>query len=269
MDIYPVEQKMIDFEGAEILGVKMSDGKIYIGASYVCSGIGLSEGQRDRQVKNIQEDVVLKQGSRKLPVKFDGQVREVLVIDLEFLPLWLAKISITKSMEKNNPEMALKLVDYQLKAKDSLAKSFIPSNVLQIPTELNTIGQLLEITNHQFKALVNIQQKLEDTSKVAEDAIKQTNELQREVNDVKSGLVDVNIPLRTQFNDAVKVYKGKQQLNWDKAYNSVYSIVSKQHRVNIKLRAERRGKKPIDIIEELNLLVPAIRIAKTLAGLAS
>ncbi|KAF6591025.1 ORF6C domain-containing protein [Paenibacillus sp. EKM205P] len=125
-NIQPIEQKMVPFNGTELLGVKANDGKVYIGVSYVCNGIGLSEKQKDRQVSNIQEDATLKQGAKKLPLKFGGQLREVLGIELDYLPLWLAKISITPNMQVNQPEVAEKLVQYQLKAKDVLAEAFIP-----------------------------------------------------------------------------------------------------------------------------------------------
>jgi hypothetical protein len=45
---------------------------------------------------------------------------------IDFLPLWLAKISITPKMKKNNPELVEKLIQYQLKAKDVLAAAFLP-----------------------------------------------------------------------------------------------------------------------------------------------
>jgi len=40
---------------------------------------------------------------------------------------WLAKISITPKMQKENKEVMNKLIEYQLKAKDVLAKAFLPN----------------------------------------------------------------------------------------------------------------------------------------------
>lgn len=139
--VYPVEQKLVPFNGAELLGIKTNDGKIRVGVAYICNGIGFSEGQRDRQVKNIQDDIVLSAGAKKLPVKFDGQVRDVLVIEIDFLPLWLAKIPVTPSMQVNQPEVARKLIEYQLKAKDVLAAAFIPAgfNFENLSPELRAI----------------------------------------------------------------------------------------------------------------------------------
>jgi hypothetical protein len=150
------------------------------------------------------------------------------------------------------------------------------NNVYQIPTELNLLGQLSDAIQHSYKAMIHIQTTADNANKNAEIAVKKAEEaedknrkLEEDINDMRKGMVDINLPLRTQFNDAVKTYKGKFQLDWNKAYNNIYTHLGKQEGVNIKLRAERGGKKPIEIIEELNLLVPAIRLAKTLAGVAS
>lgn len=125
MNVYPVEQKLVPFNGAEMLGVKASDGKVYVGVRWVCEGIGLTEGQMKGERKKIQEDIVLRDGGRNFILNGNGGAREVLTIELDFLPLWLAKISITPSMQAHQPEVADKLKKYQLKAKDALADAFI------------------------------------------------------------------------------------------------------------------------------------------------
>lgn len=125
MNVYPVEQKLVPFNGAEMLGVKASDGKVYVGVRWVCEGIGLSEGQMKGERKKIQEDIVLRDGGRNFVLNGNGGARDVLTIELDFLPLWLAKISITPSMQAHQPEVADKLKKYQLKAKDALAAAFI------------------------------------------------------------------------------------------------------------------------------------------------
>ena len=58
-----------------------------------------------------------------LPTK--GGNQNTLCIDLDFVPLWLAKINITPNMQKNHPEVTNKLIKYQLKAKDVLAQAFL------------------------------------------------------------------------------------------------------------------------------------------------
>lgn len=56
-----------------------------------------------------------------------GGNQNVWCLKLDFVPLWLAKISITPTMEQETPELAAKLMEYQLKAKDVLAAAFVPT----------------------------------------------------------------------------------------------------------------------------------------------
>ncbi|MDN8590969.1 ORF6C domain-containing protein [Paenibacillus sp. 11B] len=120
--IVPLEQKMVEFNGSEILGVKASDGKVYVGARWVCDGIGLREGQRNNQLSKIQSDLVLKQGVRKFILPTNSGDQEVTVVEIDFLPLWIAKIS-PNTVEG---EVQGNLINYQLKAKDVLAAAFLP-----------------------------------------------------------------------------------------------------------------------------------------------
>jgi hypothetical protein len=137
----------------------------------------------------------------------------------------------------------------------------------------------IQMLSPQLQALISIElrqkqleQELAAVRKEAGEAKQQIAATSNEVTDLKRGLVDINMPLRKQFNDAVRALSKKEQIGFDEAYNRVYELLGAQHHVDIKRRVEnRRAKgdkniKPIDIVEELNLLVPAIRLAKALGG---
>jgi hypothetical protein len=118
--------KTVPFMGDELMAAKdEKSGKIYAGVSYICKGIGFDKNLKDAEVKRVQRDIVLKQGC----VKFDAGVfdpnNEALAIENDFIPLWLAKITITPTMKKEHPEVADKLVQYQLKAQKVLADAFL------------------------------------------------------------------------------------------------------------------------------------------------
>jgi hypothetical protein len=118
--------KAVPFMGDELMAAKdEKSGKIYAGVSYICKGIGFSKHEKDRQVANIQKDEVLKRGCLKFEAGVFDPSNEALAIDNEFVPLWLAKISITPAMKKEHPEVANKLVQYQLKAQKVLADAFL------------------------------------------------------------------------------------------------------------------------------------------------
>jgi prophage antirepressor-like protein len=82
--------------------------------------------------------------------------------------------------------------------------------------------------------------------------------------DVKRGLVDVNEPIRHQFNTAVRDYALRKKQDWRQAYDTIYNLISAQEHIDIKRRAINRGVKPIDVLEQSDLLVKAIRLAKAL-----
>ena len=116
----------VDFNGDTLLAVKLKEnGKIYIGVKSVYSGIGLSEGQYQSQTRKIHLDLVLSKGIADLQLPTKGGNQKALCIELDFLPLMLAKISITPDMIENKSEVVDKLIEYQLKAKDILAKAFL------------------------------------------------------------------------------------------------------------------------------------------------
>jgi len=115
----------VEFNGANLLGVQDEHGKVYVGVNWITQGIGLDKNGHDTQVKKIKNDVVLSKGASNLTLPTNGGLQEVLTLDIEYLPIWLAKISITPKMQENSPDVVEKLVEYQLKAKDVLANAFI------------------------------------------------------------------------------------------------------------------------------------------------
>lgn len=120
-----MQVKEVDFNGATLLAAQTEDGKVWVGVKWICEGLGLTEGQIKSERKKIQNDLVISKGGRNLILPTSGGEQETLVLNIDFLPLWLAKISITPSMQENSPEVVEKLIEYQLKAKDVLAKEFL------------------------------------------------------------------------------------------------------------------------------------------------
>ena len=133
----------VDFYGDTIVCAEdNSTGKIYVGIKWACEGIGLTEDQMKNERKKINKDLVLSKGRSNLTLLTNGGEQDVLCIELDYLPLWLAKISLTPKMQKNNPATVAKLINYQLKAKDVLTEAFIKQKEVnldkfQIPTTLS------------------------------------------------------------------------------------------------------------------------------------
>jgi hypothetical protein len=54
MENEKVEVKVIDFKSGKILGVRDSEGKVWMGIRKACLDIGLTIDQAKRQIKNLQ-----------------------------------------------------------------------------------------------------------------------------------------------------------------------------------------------------------------------
>lgn len=121
-----IQVKPVDVLGDTIIAAMDENGKIWAGVSYFCNALGMSRVQKDTQVDKIREDKALRKGYRKFPVGVFDPNNETLALQLDYVPLWLAKISITPNMKENNPELVEKLIKYQLKAKDVLSQAFLP-----------------------------------------------------------------------------------------------------------------------------------------------
>lgn len=117
--------KDVEFNGTTLRAAQDTENIIWVGVAWVCQGLGLSEGQMKNERKKIQTDEVLAQGTKFHPLGSGNSDSEVLCLNLEFLPIWLAKIHVTPKMKHDNPQLANKLITYQLKAKDVLAEAFL------------------------------------------------------------------------------------------------------------------------------------------------
>ncbi|MBN1070465.1 hypothetical protein FC774_11570 [Clostridium botulinum] len=224
--------KNVDFFGDNLVAIKNEEtGKVYTGVSYICKGIGFNKDQKDRQVKNVQSDLVVNRGC----VKFDAGVidpnNEVLGIELDFLPLWLAKISITPRMKEEQPEVAEKLVNYQLKAKDVLAQAFIHNK----PT---CIEDILISSLQEMKAI-----------KGDVEAIKQANvETKEEIQGIReiTGLSSID------WKDASKklIVKIAHELGGNQfiqdVYKEVYSNLEKRVGCQLQIRLTNKRRRMAD-----------------------
>lgn len=135
--------KEVDFNGANLLAAQDENGKIYVGVKLVCDNLGLDVR---RQKEKILTHDVFSKGVSTLPLPSNGGVQDTIVIELDFLPLWLANIN----PKLVNPLIKDKLIDYQLKAKDVLAKAFLPNqdvilrDYLQLDEEERAIAYFQE-----------------------------------------------------------------------------------------------------------------------------
>ena len=126
-----LEIKRVPFMGTELMAARDADGQIWAGVRWMCDGIGLSRNQRDNQIEKIKVDKALNKGAGNFLLPTNGGNQKCLCLKLDYVPLWLAKIAITPKVERDTPELAARLEQYQLKAKDVLASAFLPQTKQQ------------------------------------------------------------------------------------------------------------------------------------------
>lgn len=165
--------KPVDVLGSSIMAAKDNDGQVWAGVSFFCKALGMNNKQRDTQVEKVQNDKTISKGTRKFPGGSFDPTNDVVAIKVDFIPLWLAKIQITKKMEQDHPELSDKLLEYQLKAKDILAAAFLPKQNMP-----QTTMELLEL---HYQALKEVDSKVDDVGRKADILEQRFNKFEDEL----------------------------------------------------------------------------------------
>lgn len=165
--------KNVDLFGDSIMAAMDKEGNIYAGVNYFCNALGMTKGQRDRQVRNVQKDKALKKWCAKFGAGVFDTSNESVALKIDFIPLWLAKISITDEMEKEHPDLADKLLQYQLKAKDILAAAFLPkyanqTNDMQYTKADIPVGEIARLSSVMDRVMVRQNSKPHDIARAFE-----------------------------------------------------------------------------------------------------
>ena len=172
-----IEIKRIQFMGAELMAARDEKGQIWAGVKWVCNGIGLSRGQANGEIVKVQTDETLAEGCTKFHAGVFDPYHETIALKLDFVPLWLAKISITPAMKEERPELAAALKEYQLRAKDVLAEAFLPPDTIP---DLATLSPELQM----FKAIFDSVAKTELEQKEQAKAIAAVNQRVDDIREV-------------------------------------------------------------------------------------
>lgn len=208
--------KEVSFLGDKLLVVKDEEtNKVYTGVGYICKGIGLSQGQINNEVNKVKNDVLLSKGSRNLVTPTKGGNQEVLAIDIDYLPIWLAKISITPKMKEKQPELVERLINYQLKAKDVLASVFVHKldPLAGASPELRAILM-------QDEKIQEVESRLDDL----EDNIHITRSQQRKLKDFANKVVISE--LGSKHSNAYKTFSGKAFSSFWRDYKNRFDVAS-------------------------------------------
>ena len=213
--------KNVEFNGAMLRAAQVEN-IVYVGVRWVCQGLGLNDGKIKTERKRIQEDVVLSKGKKFLPLGTDNANSDVLCLMLDYLPLWLAKINITPTMKKENPELVDKLIEYQLKVKDVLAEAFLPKRKEEIiPAVRNNMIQIPipEVPDYREEFTL-LQNKLQDLEK-------QNKELYDGMSNMTKLLLDMSLQKETKVSEIkMPVKEISEEDSWKRiVYGKAENIV--------------------------------------------
>lgn len=213
--------KNVEFNGAMLRAAQVEN-IIWVGVKWICDGLGLSEDRGKYERKKIQKDLVLNKGVKFYPLGTGNSDSEVLCLMLDYLPLWLAKISITPTMKRENPELVDKLIEYQLKAKDVLAEAFLPKRKEEIvPAVRNNMIQIPipEVPDYREEFTL-LQNKLQDLEK-------QNKELYDGMSNMTKLLLDMSLQKETKVSEIkMPVKEISEEDSWKRiVYGKAENIV--------------------------------------------
>lgn len=194
--------KSVDLMGDTVMAAMDGDGNIWTGINFFCRGLGMSKRQRDFQVEKVKADKALSKGCTLLRAGVLDPANEAYALRLDFIPIWLSKITITKKMEEQNPDLADKLLDYQLKAKDILAEAFLPKQ------DDNVQGQIQLLA----KGTTELYNRVEGVESEVQTVKKDLEKFKADVPAFNSDTKDIQNALRKK---AIEVLGGKES----NAYN--------------------------------------------------
>lgn len=125
-----LQVKEVEFNSKKIKVVKKND-KIYVSVRSICNNLRMNKKQYVFQRNKVNKDGLLKGGIKLFPLETNGGIQKVMVLELDYLPIWLAKINPSRFSD----ELKKELMNYQLNAKDVLADAFLGHRTKRIVTK--------------------------------------------------------------------------------------------------------------------------------------
>jgi hypothetical protein len=121
------DQKTVIFYDDELVAVRAESGDVYVSIRQMCDALQLN---LSGQLQRIQRTAVLEKGYRSGDIQTGGGRREVKLLKLNVVPLWLATIS-TKSIKSD--ELRERLEKYQTEAAQVLWEAFQTGRLTTAP----------------------------------------------------------------------------------------------------------------------------------------
>lgn len=128
-------QELVNFYEDKITAIQEPSGEVYAVIKDILKNIGFDVYKVENQRKAWKNDLVVSKGCKILPTLTNGGNQNAFCLNRKYIPLALAKIAITPTMQREQPEIVEKLIRYQEECADVLYKHF-SRNVLPVDTPL-------------------------------------------------------------------------------------------------------------------------------------
>lgn len=192
-----LQVKEVRFNGERIMAIR-EEGKIYVSIKSVCKNLGMNKSQADYQIQKVQNDELLDGACYFKHLEINGITQKGLMLELDYLPIWLAKINPSRFSE----ELKKQLIEYQLKAKDVLADEFlgkrtlpeahtsiamIPLNKAHYWAEIKNIADnASKVRKRTYKKLCKLTQDLAAITKEVDDLAGMTFDVEELLNKIEN-----------------------------------------------------------------------------------
>lgn len=147
-----------DFYGDSLIAVRdIACDEVYVSINSVLKGIGFSRDQTRYQRNKWIKDISVSKGVVKFTIPTNGGKQQSECINSRKLPIALAKINITKRMQRDYPEITNRLGLYQDKCADALAQIFIDKSQV---IDRQTLIELTETISRLNETMTSMQQEI-------------------------------------------------------------------------------------------------------------
>ena len=177
-----LQVKEVRFNGERITAIRES-GKIYVSVKNVCNNLGMNIKQYKAQKLKLRNDELLMVGIKLYPRDTGFGIKETMLLELDYLPIWLAKINPSRFSE----ELKKQLIEYQLKAKDVLADEFLGKRTLP---EVQTSIAMIPLNKAHYWA--RIKEIAESADEIRSVAYKKMCQLSKDLANLTNNVDDLS-----------------------------------------------------------------------------
>ncbi|RMG97019.1 MAG: DUF892 family protein [Chloroflexi bacterium] len=116
--LQPVEQKIVEFYGDELVAVRANDNHIYVSLRHLCQALGIDV---QAQTRRCRRHTILDKGLHQVPIMTPNRgEQQAYMLRVDLVPLFLSGIS-AKAV---NPDVRPKLLHFQEEAAKVLWEAF-------------------------------------------------------------------------------------------------------------------------------------------------